>query len=206
MKILVMTILSLPLVLIGFHPVESQGMEQNTNEMMMSQSVRSDDMKMKSDDMARGPATTPQRDNKVPADAELRRRLTPLQYAVTRNDDTERPFANPYWDNKEQGIYVDVISGVPLFSSSDKYVSGTGWPSFTQPLEPNNIVEKDDRGFFAVRTEVRSKLADSHLGHVFNDGPAPNGLRYCMNSAAMRFISRADLGKEGYGEYQKLFK
>jgi peptide methionine sulfoxide reductase msrA/msrB len=137
---------------------------------------------------------------------ELKRRLTPLQYKVTQQNGTEPPFANEYWNNKADGIYVDRVSGEPLFSSLDEFDSGTGWPSFTKPLEPANIRERDDRGFFTHRTEVRSKLADSHLGHVFPDGPPPTGTRYCMNSAALRFIPKADLEKEGYGQYLKLFE
>jgi methionine-R-sulfoxide reductase len=142
---------------------------------------------------------------KIPSDAELRETLTPLQYKVTRKDGTEPPFNNAYWDNHEPGLYVDIISGVPLFSSRDKYDSGTGWPSFTRPLNPDQVIEKEDRSLFSVRTEVRGKLSDAHLGHVFPDGPAPTGLRYCMNSAALRFIPVADLDKEGYGEYRELF-
>jgi len=141
-----------------------------------------------------------------PNDEELKNKLTPLQYKVTQKNGTERAFDNEYWDNKKEGIYVDIVSGEPLFSSTDKFESGTGWPSFTKPLEPDHVVEKEDSSLFVKRTEVRSKYGKSHLGHVFPDGPEPTGLRYCLNSAALRFIPKEDLEKTGYGKYKKLFE
>jgi len=143
---------------------------------------------------------------KKPSDAELKQKLNPLQYQVTQHEGTERPFQNEYWNNHEPGIYVDVVSGEPLFSSIDKYDSGTGWPSFTKPLVPENIKTKTDRSLLMERTEVRSTSADSHLGHLFDDGPKPTGLRYCMNSASMRFIPASKLAEEGYGEFAPLFE
>lgn len=141
-----------------------------------------------------------------PSDGELRSKLSRLQYKVTQKEGTEPAFKNEYWDNKAQGIYVDVVSGEPLFSSTEKFKSGTGWPSFSRPLDTEYIVEKADRSFFRVRTEVRSRYGDSHLGHLFNDGPPSTGLRYCINSASLRFVAKEQLQAEGYGKYLKLFK
>ena len=163
--------------------------------------------------VAQTPATTASAPSPIarkafvkPSDSELKKTLTPLQYEVTQHEATETPFRNTYWDNHEPGIYVDIVSGEPLFSSLDKYDSGTGWPSFTRPLEPANIRTKTDRMLGFARTEVRSAHADSHLGHVFDDGPRPTGLRYCMNSASLRFIPVDKLEAEGYGQYAYLFK
>ena len=211
MKTLTIAMLSVTLLTIGALQVRSAEMEGSMgkmDDMATSQTVKDEKMGTKPAEMPMQHEEMKMKTDRsmIPTDAELRRRLTPLQYQVTREDGTEPAFANAYWNNHEPGIYVDVISGAPLFSSTDKYDSGTGWPSFTRPLDPAQIVEREDRSFFSVRTEVRGKLSDAHLGHVFDDGPPPTGLRYCMNSAALRFVPQADLVKEGYGEYVKLFK
>jgi methionine-R-sulfoxide reductase len=218
MKTTIIATLGLILLLAGTYRLQAAGMDHPMGKdggMATSQTMQSEydtspsmpaDAAMKQDANTMAHETMKGTQTMIPSDEELRKRLTPLQYEVTRKDGTEPPFKNAYWDNHEPGLYVDIISGVPLFSSLDKYDSGTGWPSFTRPLDPAAIVKKEDRSFFSVRTEIRSKSSDAHLGHVFDDGPPPTGLRYCMNSAALRFIPKADLAKEGYGDYVKLFK
>jgi methionine-R-sulfoxide reductase len=168
-----------------------------------AQGAPGDDARRSRPELPRAPDVTSYR---TPDPAELRMRLTPEQYDVTQHDGTERPFANAYWDHHEPGIYVDVVSGEALFASFDKFDSGTGWPSFTRPLEPDALTTRTDRKLLVKRTEVRSRLAGSHLGHVFADGPPPTGLRYCINSAALRFVPVERLAEQGYGKYLARFE
>lgn len=181
------------------HPVRYKFYRQHSGRDMALQ-------KLWADDDRSGPPPEPAGPFRKPDPETLRTQLTPMQYNVTQNDGTEPPFDNVYWDHKQSGIYVDIVSGEPLFSSKDKFDSGTGWPSFLKPLEPDNIIERTDRRLLMTRMEVRSRQGDSHLGHVFPDGPPPTGRRYCINSAALRFIPADELESNGYESYRKLFE
>ena len=193
-----------------FYPAEEYHQDYYTKnpvryKLYKSGSGREDYLKEKWGDAPKAPAK-PQSKFEKPSEEMLKQKLSSMQYAVTQKEGTEPPFMNEYWNNHREGIYVDVVTGEPLFSSTDKFDSGTGWPSFTQPIQGKELVEKTDRKLGMSRTEVRSGAGDSHLGHVFPDGPGPGGQRYCINSASLRFIPKEDLEKEGYGEYLKLFK